>query len=158
MCSLDRGDGAVVIEDERLVGGCGDADLGARAASAKADSKLAFWPGLTGSRACSRITGTAFLRIDHIHTPARCPCSQADRQMTRLVDGRSRERRMGSVSRLACIIVLPSDVLTPIVADMSRVESVVCASVNAVVSARAGACGATIPPRDLGDRMWACSN
>ena len=31
MCLLDRGDGVTVIEDERLVGGCGDADLGARA-------------------------------------------------------------------------------------------------------------------------------
>ena len=38
-------------------------------ASAKADSKSVSSPGLTGSRACSRITGTACLRIVHIHTP-----------------------------------------------------------------------------------------
>jgi hypothetical protein len=39
-------------------------------ASAKADSKAASSPGLTGSRACSRITGTACLRIDHPHAGA----------------------------------------------------------------------------------------
>jgi hypothetical protein len=38
------------------------------AASAKADSKSAFSPGLTGSRACSRIVGTACPRTDYIHT------------------------------------------------------------------------------------------
>jgi len=31
VCLLDREDGVVIIEDERLVGSCGDTDLGARA-------------------------------------------------------------------------------------------------------------------------------
>jgi hypothetical protein len=48
-------------------------------ASAKADSKSASSRGLTGSRAYSRINGTACLRIDHVHPPAR-PAAQRGEQ------------------------------------------------------------------------------